>query len=409
MSCQAELRRSESHDRPVARVGVMSPAAAPLAGTAVLDLSTMGPGPLASMMLADFGADVIEVVRPSQQELNAGDLFARGKSRLVIDLRADGGAELIARLADTVDVFLEGYRPGTMERRGLGPDHLLRRNPRLVYTRLTGWGQSGPQAPYAGHDINYIAMSGALGAIGDETPAVPLNMVGDVAGGSVMAVLGTVMALFSRHATGVGQVVDAAMVDGAAYVASAQFVELAAGMWPGRGQHMLSGRAPFYGVYRCADGKYVSVGAIEAKFYALLVRGLRLPVELLDTQHVQADWPRARAIIADRFASKSRAAWSEVFAGSDACVYPVLELDEVSADAHVVARETVSQGHVASPAPRLSLTPGRTSPHRATTSADARRLLRDRGIGDDLVRRFQSSGALHLPTSEAGVEEVERG
>ncbi|CNE43615.1 alpha-methylacyl-CoA racemase [Mycobacterium tuberculosis] len=370
---------------------------APLTGITVVDVSTMGPGPFASMVLADFGADVIEVVRPEAQELNAGDFFSRGKSRLVIDLRADGASDLVARLVDTADVFLEGYRPGTMERRGLGPDELLARNPALIYTRLTGWGQSGPQAPYAGHDINYIAMSGALGAIGEDVPAVPLNMVGDVAGGSMMAVLGTMLALYSRTFTAAGQVVDAAMVDGAAYVASPQFVELAAGTWPGRGHHMLSGLAPYYGVYACADGKYISVGAIETKFYRLLIKGIGLPEDLVASQHVRADWPRARGLIAEAFATRSRDDWAETFADSDACVYPVLDLGEVADDVHVAARKTVSAAHVAAPAPRLSATPGSVATRRAATADAARRVLHERGIDDRLIESFRASGALHLP------------
>lgn len=377
--------------------------AGPLVGTTVIDVSTMGPGPFASMVLADFGAEVIEVRRPVPNEVDAADQFVRGKQRLTIDLRAPGGAELIARLCDHADVFLEGYRPGTMERRGLGPEVLMERNPRLVYTRLTGWGQDGPYATQAGHDINYVAIGGPLGAVGFDTPVPALNLLGDFASGSFPAVLGTVLALLARERTGRGQVVDAGMVDGAAYLLFAQFCELARGEWHGRGTGLLSGIAPFYGVYRCADGGWVSVGAIESKFYAQLLDGLGLDRELLSRQHERARWPAARAAIADVFLTRPRDHWAATFAGTDACVYPVLELAEMTADPHVAARGSVrpddaGRPHV-SPAPRLSETPGSAGPLRPVSRAAQRELLAGMGIGAEDVRRYQDCGALHLPSA----------
>jgi alpha-methylacyl-CoA racemase len=374
--------------------------AGPLAGVTVIDVSTMGPGPFASMVLADFGAEVIEVRRPVPNEVDAADQFVRGKQRLTIDLRAPGGAELIARLCDQADVFLEGYRPGTMERRGLGPEVLMERNPRLVYTRLTGWGQDGPYARLAGHDINYVAIGGPLGAVGFDTPVPALNLLGDFASGSFPAVLGTVLALLARERTGRGQVVDAGMVDGAAYLLFAQFCELARGEWHGRGTGMLSGVAPFYGVYQCADGQWVSVGSIESKFYAQLLDGLGLDRDLLSRQHERAHWPAARAAIAQVFATRPRDHWAAVFAGTDACVYPVLELAETPADPHVAARGSVrpddAGGPQVRPAPRLSETPGTAGPLRPVSRAAQRELLVALGIGAEDVRRYCESGALHL-------------
>lgn len=368
----------------------------------VIDVSALGPGPFASMVLADFGAEVIEIRRPEPPEVDAADQFTRGKQQLTIDLRAPGGAELIARLCDGADVFLEGYRPGTMERRGLGPDVLMERNPRLVYTRLTGWGQDGPYASRAGHDINYVAIGGPLGVVGSDSPVPALNLLGDFASGSFPAVLGTVLALLARERTGRGQVVDAAMVDGAAYLLFAQFAELARGEWQGRGSGMLSGVAPFYGVYQCSDGQWVSVGSIEGKFYAQLLDVLGLERELLNRQYDRAHWPAARAAIARVFATRPRDHWETVFAGCDACVYPVLDLAETARDAHVVARGSIQmdsgQPHV-QPAPRLSETPGIAGQRRPAGRASQCELLSSRGFDAGDIERYQKSGALRLPSS----------
>ncbi len=370
--------------------------AGPLTGVQVVDVSALGPGPFASMILADFGADVIEIRRPQRAEADAADHFARGKKSLTVDLASPGGPELVARLADAADVFLEGYRPGAMERRGLGPDDLMRRNPRLVYARLTGWGQDGPYAQTAGHDINYVAIAGVLGAIGvpgDDRPAVPLNLIGDLAGGSMSVVLGIVMALLARTKTGSGQIVDAAMVDGAAYLLSSQLAGAAAGQWSGRGTGMLSGAAPFYGVYRCADDGWMSLGAIEARFYREALRKLGIDPALADTQHDRSDWPRARAIVAAAFRSRTRDHWAGVLSGSDACAYPVLEPDEVAGDSHVAARHTVNVSGLVAPAPRLSGTPGRAGQPVNRTSTHA--LLRSRGLTDHEIEELRVSGALH--------------
>jgi alpha-methylacyl-CoA racemase len=329
----------------------------PLDGVRVIDVSALGPGPFCSMILADFGADVIEVLRPDRAGPDPAAFLRRGKQTITVDLRHDDGPAVLARMVDHADVLLEGNRPGAMERRGLGPDDLLARNPRLVYTRLTGWGQTGPYAQRAGHDVNYLAISGALGVTGRDEPVAPPALLGDLASGSLLAALGTVMALFERERTGAGQVVDAAIVDGAALLLSAAFGELASGMWKGgRGTHVLSGAAPFYGVYRCADGGWFSVGAIEPQFYAAFVGVLGVE-DLADGQWDEASWPARRGRVAEVFATRTRDEWAVAFDAADACGAPVLDVDELPHDPHLAARGTVLdfEGRLhASPAPRLS-------------------------------------------------------
>lgn len=372
----------------------------PLAGVTVVDVSALGPGPYASMLLSDMGADVVSVVRPPSgaEGLDPAEWFQRGKQSVQLDLRAEHGTELVRRLASKADVFLEGYRPGTMERRGLGPDDLHALNPRLVYTRLTGWGQDGPYSQQAGHDINYIAIGGALGVIGESAPVPPLNMVGDFASGSLLAVLGTVLALYERERTGRGQVVDAAMVDGAALLVSSQLAELSRGQWRGRGTSVLSGVAPFYGVYECADGKWFSVGAIEPKFYRLLLAGLGLDGALTTTQHDEDRWPETRKVFAEAFATRTRDAWTEVFRGTDACAFPVLEPDELAGDPHLAARRTVVPtawppgGVQAGPAPRLGAS--RAVAHEGPAPRTAAQVLASFGISPADQRRYVGSGTL---------------
>jgi alpha-methylacyl-CoA racemase len=362
----------------------------PLTGVRVLDLSALGPGPFCSMLLADFGAEVLAVARPGAPHPSdpAGSL-ARGKRSAVVDMRAPRGPGVIARLADTADVLLESNRPGTMERRGLGPDVLCVRNPRLIYTRLTGWGQDGPYRDRAGHDINYAAIAGTLGVIGDERPVPPLAMLGDLAGGSLFAALGIVMALYERTVTGRGQVIDAAIADGSALLNLTNLAEFNAGIWAGRGRHILSGNAPFYGPYACADGRFFAVGAIEPKFYADFLGALGIEDVDISEQLNPAHWPELRERIAAVFATKPRAHWTAAFADVDGCGAPVLELDELADDPHLRARSTLvtePDGSVtASPAPRLSRTPGRMGPAPTAIGADTRDVLREWGFADDEV------------------------
>jgi alpha-methylacyl-CoA racemase len=373
--------------------------AGPLQGVRVLDLSALGPGPFCSMLLADFGAEVVTVERPDPPAFDPARFFSRGKRSTVVDLRAPGGTDVVARLADRADVLLESNRPGTMERRGLGPDVLCARNPRLVYTRLTGWGQDGPYRGRAGHDVNYIGVAGVLGVLGGpdaDGPQPPLAMLGDIAGGSLFAALGIVMALFERAVTGRGQVVDAAIVDGAAVLNTPQLGELNAGLWAGRGAHLLSGAAPFYGVYRCADDGWFAVGAIEPKFYAQLLRALDLDDVDLGGQLDPKGWAALRTRVADAFAAKPRSHWAAVFADVDGCGTPVLDLDELADDPHLRARGTIvddGSGLAAAPAPRLSRTPGRLRPG-SSRGADTRAVLAEAGFTPDRIAQLVASGTV---------------
>lgn len=374
----------------------------PLDGVRVLDMSALGPGPFCSMLLADYGAEIISVERPESPAFDPAKYFSRGKRSTVIDLRAEGGAEVIARLAEHVDVLLESNRPGTMERRGLGPEVLCERNPTLIYTRLTGWGQDGPYRNRAGHDINYIAVSGALGVIGEadsEVPVPPLSLVGDIAGGSMFAVLGITAALYKRAATGVGEVVDAAIVDGSALLNTPQLAEFNAGVWSGRGRNILSGGAPFYGVYQCADGGYFAVGAIEPKFYRQFLGALGLE-EFATEDHLDpSNWAGLRKRVGSVFRTKPRSHWTAVFADIDGCGTPVLEVEELMDDVHLRERGTiVSKGEqfVAAPAPRFSRSPGRLRSQPAARGADTKAVLTEAGFSEYEVERLAASGTIVL-------------
>jgi len=315
------------------------------------------------MMLADFGASVISVRRPDPQAFDPAVAMSRGKDVIGLDLRLADGQEAARRLAKSSDVLVEGFRPGVMERLGLGPDALLEINPRLVYARLTGWGQTGPYAKRAGHDINYLAISGALGVIGEARPTAPPGLLGDLANGSYTMMIGILLALFERQRTGRGQVVDAAIVDGASYMLGAMFGELELALWDGKPEHsMLGGRAPFYGVYLCADARWFSVGAIEQKFYAAMldVLGLHDVDASAAAQMDRALWPALRDRIATAFKTHTQADWTERFAQIDACGAPVLDLDEIAVDPHVASRGAVTAAKgvlTAAPAPRLSAHP----------------------------------------------------
>jgi alpha-methylacyl-CoA racemase len=373
--------------------------AAPLTGVRVLDLSALGPGPFCSMLLADFGADVVAIERPgTPHPFDPARSLSRGKRSAVVDMRAPRGPEVIARLADAADVLLESNRPGTMERRGLGPDVLCERNPRLIYTRLTGWGQAGPYRDRAGHDINYAAIAGTLGVIGDDRPVPPLAMLGDLAGGSLFTALGIMMALYERTVTGRGQVIDAAIADGSALLNLTNLAEFNAGIWAGRGRHILSGTAPFYGAYACADGRFFAVGAIEPKFYAEFVGALGIEDVDLSDQLNPAHWAGLRERIAAVFATKPRAHWTAVFADVDGCGAPVLDLDELADDAHLRARSTIvtePDGSVtASPAPRLSRTPGRIGRVPGASGADTRDVLSEWGFADDEITSLLAEGTV---------------
>jgi len=338
----------------------------PLAGLRVVELEGIGPVPHAAMVLADLGADVVRVGRPSGGLRlgadGAADPTLRGRRLVAANLKEPGGREAVLSLLERADVLLEGLRPGVTERLGVGPDVCLERNPRLVYARMTGWGQEGPLAARAGHDINYISLTGALHAIGraGERPVPPLNLVGDFGGGSMLLVTGVLAALWEAQRSGRGQVVDAAMVDGASLLVQMVWGLMPAGVWADeRGVNLLDGAAPFYDTYTCADGKHVAVGAIEPQFYAALLAGLGLAEADLGGQLDRSRWPQVKATFAGVFATRTRDEWAEVFAGTDACVTPVLAFGEVPAHPHMAARGTVvdHDGTLqAAPAPRFSRT-----------------------------------------------------
>jgi alpha-methylacyl-CoA racemase len=356
---------SGRHENPASRRREAEAHQGPLAGLKVVELAGIGPGPHAAMMLADLGADVVRVDRPGGLQLGAAgapDPTLRGRRRMAADLKDPAGREAVLRLVEHADVLLEGYRPGVTERLGVGPDDCHARNPRLVYGRVTGWGQDGPMAPRAGHDINYISLTGALHAIGraGERPVPPLNLVGDFGGGSMLLVVGVLAALWEAQRSGTGQVVDAAMVDGASLLVQMVWGLLGQGRWTdGRDENLLDGHAPFYDTYTCADGRHVAVGALEPQFYAALLDGLGLDGDELPEQYDQAGWPLLRARFTEAFATRTRDKWAATFADTDACVTPVLAFGEVAQHPQMAIRATIVERDgmpQAAPAPRFSRT-----------------------------------------------------
>jgi alpha-methylacyl-CoA racemase len=355
----------------------------PLRGLKVVELAGIGPAPFAAMLLADLGADVVRVDRvDGGSPLTVDpqyDLLNRGKRSIVADLKTPAGRDLVLALLDRADALIEGYRPGVAERLGVGPGDVLARNPRLVYGRMTGWGQAGPLAGAAGHDIDYLAVSGALHAIGRAggPPQVPLNLVGDFGGGALYLVVGLLAALRSASVTGKGQVVDAAIVDGAAHLTTLFHGLAAAGQWRDeRGVNLLDTGAPFYDVYPAADGRYLAVGALEPRFYAEFVRLLE-PGDDLPDQYDRAGWPRLRARFAAAFARRTRDEWMDVFEGSDACVAPVLSLAEAAGRGRFEERDGVIQPAAA---PRFSATPTAPAGPPALPGAHTREVLADWGV-----------------------------
>lgn len=357
--------------------------AGPLTGLRVIELAGIGPGPHAAMILGDLGADVVRIERPGAASGTVRDAMLRNRRLVTADLKSEQGRELVLRLVAKADVLIEGYRPGVTERLGLAPDDCARVNQRLIYARMTGWGQTGPRSQQAGHDINYISLNGVLHAIGrkGERPVPPLNLVGDFGGGSMFLLVGILAALWERQTSGKGQVVDAAMIDGSSVLVQMMWAMRAVGMWTDeRGTNMLDGGAPYYDTYECADGRYVAVGAIEPQFYAAMLAGLGLSGADLPGQNDRARWPELRARLAEVIGSKDRDHWAKVFADSDACVTPVLAFGEVQTEPHVTERNTFYQangGLEPLPAPRFSRTvPGRPRPPREP-GADTEAVLGD--------------------------------
>ena len=375
----------------------------PLAGLKVLEFEAIGPGPFCGMMLADMGADVLLVDRPDDPRLGFGrdrwfDVMVRGRRSATLDLKSKGGVAAAIELAGKADAIIEGFRPGVMERLGLGPEVLLKKNPKLVYGRMTGWGQDGPLAPRAGHDINYIALTGVLHAIGraGSAPVPPLNLVGDFGGGGMLLAFGIACALLEAQRSGKGQVVDAAMVDGASLLATMFSGMLAAKRWSEtRGENVLDSGAPWYDTYETKDGKYVAIGSIEPKFYEELIQRLGLAGQTLPAQHDRKGWPALRKSFSEKFREKTRDEWCGVFEGSDACFAPVLTFSEARAHPHNAARRTfVNSGKVdqPAPAPRFSRTPGairRAPPERGEGGKEA---LVDWGFAPAEIEKLKSSG-----------------
>ncbi|MEU9652294.1 CaiB/BaiF CoA-transferase family protein [Streptomyces sp. NPDC048110] len=379
----------------------------PLTGVRVVELAGIGPGPFAAMLLADLGADVVRVDRPGGPGLGidpAHDVTNRNKRSVVVDLKAPDGSARVLDLAERADVLIEGYRPGVAERLGVGPEDCHARNPRLVYGRMTGWGQEGPLAQRAGHDIGYIALTGALGMIGapDAPPPAPANLLGDYAGGSLYLVVGVLAALHHARASGTGQVVDAAIVDGTAHLSSMIHGMLAAGGWQDRrGANLLDGGCPFYGTYETADGRHMAVGALEPQFYAEFMRLLGIP-GLAPARDDMSRWPELRAAVAARFRSRTRDEWTAVFVGSDACTAPVLSLREAPHHPHLAARSTFTDhGGITqpAPAPRFSATPTAVRTGPALPGAGAESVARDWDLPreQDPPRASLPNPAVHNP------------
>jgi alpha-methylacyl-CoA racemase len=377
----------------------------PLAGLKIIEIAGIGPGPFCAMMLADMGADVIRVDRA--QSVMGGDpanppsdVLNRGRRSIGVDLKHPDGVEAVLSLIEAADGLIEGFRPGVMERLGLGPDAALARNPRLVYGRMTGWGQDGPYAPTAGHDINYIALAGALDPIGrqGQAPVPPLNLVGDFGGGGMLLAYGLVCGLLSAQRTGAGQVVDAAMVDGAAVLTTMFHAFRAMGIWNDeRGTNMLDTGAHYYDVYATADGKYVSIGSIEPQFYKELLRLTGLEGVELPWQNDRGEWPAMKERLAEIFKTKTRDEWCEVMEGTDVCFAPVLSLGEAPLHPHNVHRGTFIEldGAVQpAPAPRFSGTPVSVQRPPSHAGQHTDEVLAEWGLDTDRIAKLREAGAI---------------
>jgi alpha-methylacyl-CoA racemase len=403
------LKRSSKGDF-VGRTG-------PLTGVRVIELAGIGPGPTAAMLLADMGAEVLRVDRPSAMSSSSSgtagpalqayadsarfDVPGRGRRSTVIDLRHPQASEVVLTLVETADILLEGNRPGVTERLGIGPDACLARNPRLVYGRMTGWGQHGPWAPTAGHDIGYIALTGALHAIGDaDRPVIPLNLIGDFGGGSTYLVIGLLAALLEARTSGQGQVVDAAITDGASSLMSFLYGLKAGGAWVDqRASNPLDGGLPWYSVYQTSDGKHIAVGALEPQFYQALIDGLGVSAE--EGERSAERIPYLRERFAAIFASRTRDEWEAVFTGTDACVAPVLSMEEAPAHPHNLARKTFIEidGVVQpAPAPRFSRTPGSVASPPVKPGSHTVEALADWGVTD--VKRLLDAGVVAQAADE---------
>jgi alpha-methylacyl-CoA racemase len=374
----------------------------PLAGLRIIEMAALGPVPFCGMMFADLGAEVIRIVRadtssPGEPIAPHLDITGRGRRSIALDLKSSEGIEIVLKLVATADALMEGMRPGAMERLGLGPDECLARNSRLIYGRMTGWGQTGPLAQYAGHDINYISLNGVLDSVGSRNgpPVPPLNLVGDYGGGSMFLIVGILAALHEAGSSGKGQVIDAAMLDGSSYLMSTIHMFNAAGMWqPRRGSNFLDGGAPFYGVYETSDGQYMSVGAIEPQFYREFVAGLGLDLAGLPSPDKPRNWEALRTQFEESFGSRTREEWIAVFSDRDACVTPVLSVEESITHEHNRQRGGFIEGSGAvrpNTAPRFSRSGTHAAQEIAPAGEHGREILRDLEFEkqqiDELIQR----------------------
>lgn len=380
----------------------------PLRGLKIVEMAGLGPAPFCAMMLADMGAEVIRIDQKRKPGAPASpffshpryDVLARGRRSLAIDLKKPAGTQTALKLISKADALLEGFRPGVMERLGLSPEVCLQRNPKLVYGRMTGWGQYGPLATAAGHDINYVALTGALSAIGrpGAAPAVPLNLVGDFGGGAMMMAFGLLCGILEAQRSGRGQVIDAAMTDGAALLAAAMYGFKADGQWRNElGSNMLDGGAPYYDTYTCADGKHIAIGAIEPQFYALLRERLCLSDPDFDHQNDRSRWPDLKRRIAEVFMTRTRDQWCELLEGSDVCFAPVLDWDEAPRHPHNRERAaftTVDGVLQPAPAPRFSRTPGAVTSPPVAPGEHSVAILRDCGMPDAEIESLQRDGVV---------------
>lgn len=381
------------------------PRTGPLQGVRVLEFPAIGPAPFAGALLADMGADVLRLDRVEPIDLGTPvpsrfDFYNRNKRSLAVDLKQPQGRDAVLRLVEGMDILIEGFRPGVAERLGLGPEPCLARRPSLVYGRMTGWGQHGPLAHEAGHDINYLALSGALHCIGEagRAPVPPLNLAADLGGGAMYLAVGVLAALTQARASGRGQVVDAGMIDGVAHLMSAFLAFRQLGSWSlGRQENIVDGGAPYYGTYATADGKYVAVGAMEARFYANLLRCMGLDPAGLPDQHDRAAWPRLCEVFAGVFRARTRDAWVRACAGQEACLTPVLDMDEAVAHPHMQARgvfRDVQGALQPAPAPRFSDTPGSLYREPPEAGSHSLEVLAECGFSAQEIATLQHSGAV---------------